>query len=235
MITKPTDERHAWSVWGAVACLSLGTLHSLYVLSQRRTVVDLELVWCSGLITAITTGLGVVPFMFTTNFDQRYVAIANAMAAGMMLSASCGLLEEGAQGRPDSNLLRCVAGFLVGSGFMWFTKQRMDASGDSMHVLDLDSMNTKRVLLVMSVMTLHSLSEGVGVGVSYHSKSLGSFITATLAVHNIPEVCLFVCCFVVRACCGVTRINKNTGRGNCNSHAPAWSSADRLRIVVHLL
>lgn len=48
-------------------------------------------------------------------------------------------------------------------------------------------MEMKKMVLVVCVMTLHSLSEGIGIGVSYHSHALGSFISATLAVHNVPE------------------------------------------------
>jgi ZIP family zinc transporter len=38
-------------------------------------------------------------------------------------------------------------------------------------------------------MTLHSLSEGIGIGVSFGSehKNFGLFIAATLAIHNVPE------------------------------------------------
>jgi ZIP family zinc transporter len=206
MAVREQDKAHAPSAAAAAAvaaagrvstftvvCLSLllvGTLHALHVLAQRRGAVDVELVWCSGLLTAVTTGLGVVPFLFTRSaggFDHRWVAGANAMAAGMMLAASMGLVEEGAQGGKGSDVWRCAAGFVVGAGFIYWTKKRLDDAGDSLHVLDLDSLDTKKVLMVMGVMTLHSLSEGVGVGVSYHSQSLGAFITATLAVHNIPE------------------------------------------------
>ena len=48
---------------------------------------------------------------------------------------------------------------------------------------------TRRVLLIVSVMTLHSLAEGVGLGVSFGAghATFGPFISAALAVHNVPE------------------------------------------------
>ena len=43
-------------------------------------------------------------------------------------------------------------------------------------------------MLLISVMTAHSFAEGVGVGVSFGgSGELATFITAAIAVHNIPE------------------------------------------------
>ena len=48
---------------------------------------------------------------------------------------------------------------------------------------------TRRVLLIVAVMTLHSLAEGVGLGVSFGAghATFGPFISAALAVHNVPE------------------------------------------------
>jgi zinc transporter ZupT len=59
----------------------------------------LEMVIWLGWITAACTGLGVVPFMFTSNLPQSMVAVCNALACGMMFAASVVLIVEGFETR----------------------------------------------------------------------------------------------------------------------------------------
>ncbi len=45
-----------------------------------------------------------------------------------------------------------------------------------------------KALMIIGVMTLHSVTEGVDVGVSFAGgETLGVFVTTAIAVHNIPE------------------------------------------------
>jgi len=110
-----------------------------------------------------------------------------------MLAASIGLIEEGlADTRDDlsgfthSSLFRVAVGLCFGVLFIWQSKNKIDEQ-QSFEMMDLNGLDAKKVALIMCVMTLHSLSEGIGIGVSYNSQSLGSFISLTMAVHNIPE------------------------------------------------
>jgi ZIP family zinc transporter len=189
-ITRKSDLLLLWFV---VVLTMYALFHVLF--TEHRGVVDPPLVFWSAWITMATTGLGVVPFAFisTDSLNKRYVAVMNALAAGMMLSASMGLLEEGladtrddAAGGLHSALFRVSVGLCLGVLFIWQSKNTLDEQ-ESFHVMELDGLDAKKVALIMCVMTLHSLSEGIGIGVSYNSHSLGSFISLTMAVHNIPE------------------------------------------------
>ena len=73
----------------------------------------LGLVFLSGLITALATGLGALPFAFVGAVSDRGVAIANSIAAGLMLGASLGLMLESTEfGTPQAIV---GAGLLTGS------------------------------------------------------------------------------------------------------------------------
>lgn len=148
-----------------------------------------------GWLTAISTGLGVVPLIFAPNLAPFWIGISNAIAGGMMIAASYSLVKEGITFDDPHDMstisseLRTAVGAAIGLIFIKFTEKFL-AKYDDLTIGGLGGADAKRALLIFFVMTLHSFSEGVGIGVSFggaHGSELGVFISASLAVHNIPE------------------------------------------------
>lgn len=119
----------------------------------------------------------------------------SAIAAGMMIAASYSLFAEGCTySDPSDNStvsteVRTSMGAVLGLLFILATKQFLDQYED-LKVGVLGGTDARKALLIFFVMTLHSFSEGVGIGVSFggvHGSKLGTFISASLAVHNVPE------------------------------------------------
>jgi zinc transporter ZupT len=99
-----------------------------------------------------------------------------------MLGASFGLVAEGTH----YGAWQTVLGATVGVAFILVT-QRVVARYD-VRVGDAGGRSAQRMLLVIIVMTVHSFSEGVAVGVAFGGgMALATAITVAIAVHNIPE------------------------------------------------
>jgi zinc transporter ZupT len=134
-------------------------------------------------VTALATGLGALPFAFVRTMSPRWIGVSNAIASGFMLSASGALLIEGVVRSP----WRVAAGAVTGALFIAVTR-RLLAGRDELQLGRLRAVDAKKAILIVTVMTVHSFSEGVGVGVSYGGGAkLGIFITIAIAIHNIPE------------------------------------------------
>ena len=145
--------------------------------------MDALTVFVAALVTALATGLGAIPFLFARRPGANWVGLASALAAGLMVGASLGLLYEGH--RYGDGLT--VLGALVGGAFIWVSRHLIEHRRE-LHLGALRGADARRALLIVGVMTLHSFTEGVGVGVSFGgAETLGILITIAIAVHNIPE------------------------------------------------
>jgi zinc transporter ZupT len=154
-------------------------------LDEDAGVTDLSpvtLVFLYGLLTALATGLGAIPFAFVRSVSPKAVAFSNAIAAGLMLGASFGLVAEGSERGAAQTFL----GTLLGVVFILVT-QRWLGEHD-VEFANLRGAGAKRMLLVVVVMTVHSFAEGVAIGSSFAGGlTFATVITAAIAVHNIPE------------------------------------------------
>ena len=142
-------------------------------------------VWSVGLLalgTALATGLGALPFLFTRQISRHRLGLANALAAGLMVAASLGLIYEGTR----AGVGLTAAGVGVGALFVALSSRLLGH-----HEVEWGSLrgaDARKALLLVGVMTIHSLTEGVGLGVAFGGgERLGLLITLVIALHNIPE------------------------------------------------
>ncbi len=143
----------------------------------------LWIVVAAALLTAIMTGVGALPFLFVKKIGDRTLGWSNAVAAGLMLAASHSLIDEGV----SLDITLTLVGVLLGLGAIVIADRLLSRAGD-VEVADLQGAGAAKALLILGIMTAHSFAEGVGVGVSFAgSEGLGTYITAAIAFHNVPE------------------------------------------------
>lgn len=141
-------------------------------------------VFLYALITAVATGLGALPFFFFKKLTRSWLGISNAIASGLMLAASFGLIYEGL----NYDLWFTFYGIIIGLIFIIASQKFLNRYDDRFSIKNIRKADSTKMLLIVGIMTVHSFTEGVSVGVSFSgSLDLGIFITTAIAVHNIPE------------------------------------------------
>lgn len=147
---------------------------------------ELVLVFLAALVTALATGLGALPFAIVREMSPRAIGIGHGLAAGAMIGASIGLIQEGSSHGAWQTWAGAAAGLVVIAAGLRLLKRMQRRQQRSEGAGGVNAWSSGAILV--GIMTLHSFSEGIGVGVSWGGgDALGWFVTLAIAVHNIPE------------------------------------------------
>lgn len=155
------------------------------------------LVFLAGLVTALATGLGALPFLFVEDVSDRFNVALWGVASGIMVVASVfGLVPEGlAAGSWEAVAAGLGAGVLL---VVVAHEYLVDADVDPQQYEEADF---RKLVLILGVLTVHSFPEGIAIGVSFAELELGSrgpllgftvpalavAMTVAISIHNVPE------------------------------------------------
>ena len=144
----------------------------------------------TGIISALATGLGAIPVHFVHKKSKVVRAFASATAAGMMISASVfSLAQEGIALKTKIPLSPYIVilGLLLGAAFFRFTEKNF--ADPHMYQNFLGNGFTKRGVLIFIAMFIHSIPEGIAIGVAFATGNFhfGLIMAIAITVHNIPE------------------------------------------------
>jgi zinc transporter ZupT len=147
-------------------------------------VVNVWTVTAAAGLAALAAGLGAIPFAFVKGkVGERWLAHSNTAASVFMVAAAGALVWQGARVGP----WRCVLGIAVGVVFVGVVRHLI-GERDDLVLGRLSGTDALKALVIVAVMTVHSMAEGVGIGISYGGgERLGLFITLAIAAHNVPE------------------------------------------------
>ncbi|GJM24180.1 MAG: dihydroorotate dehydrogenase [Phycisphaerae bacterium] len=140
-------------------------------------------------LTDVATCLGCVPFFFVRQISTKSAGMFTALAAGMMAAAS--LVQLVGEGLDKSQqFMAWDVGIGVALGSLFFlAAARWVEHNDELDLLALRKKSGAASLLIVLAMTIHSLPEGIAIGVGYGSgqNEFGLAVALAIGIHNIPE------------------------------------------------
>jgi len=149
----------------------------------------------AGILASFACGLGALPLAIKSINLEKHTGIAYAAAGGLMFAASVyNLILPGLTLSSSSihlaEAVPVIVGIILGAGFLWQTDRYL--SPERLEQQSWKRFGNKAELLIFIAMSVHSIPEGVAVGVGYSSEAvysnhLGHYIALAIALHNIPE------------------------------------------------
>ncbi len=138
-----------------------------------------------GLLAGLTTTLGALLVLVFGNPGQKRIAFYLGLAAGVMLAVVA--LDLIPTALKLGNWLDTLAGFLVGTGWLWLLDRRLVFRlGDTQ--LHRQVVYRRLGLLIAVGIALHDLPEGMAIALGYNAaEKLGPIIALAIGLHNIPE------------------------------------------------
>ncbi|MFB6296349.1 MAG: ZIP family metal transporter [Halobacteriales archaeon] len=166
-------------------------------------VAGFALVFVAGLVTALATGIGALPFFLFGEISDRWNVALWGLASGIMASASVfGLITEGVSAAEGVLDLLLVAGGMV-AGVLLVVVGHEVVSGAEIDPRQYEEADVRKLALILGVLTVHSFPEGVAIGVSFADLNLAAtdavslfgfsvpllavFMTVAISIHNVPE------------------------------------------------
>ena len=154
----------------------------------------------AGMAGSFACGLGAIPLAFEKIPLKHHIGKGYALAAGLMVAASVynllfpALEEVFAAPSRIWAIGRVLVGLMGGCLVIsWVEAYLSHHEQDDYHPA-VTTFGSRMGLLVFVSMTLHSMPEGVAIGVGYGAENhgdqyegLGLFIAIAIAIHNIPE------------------------------------------------
>jgi len=163
---------------------------------------NVAFVFFAGLLTALATGLGAIPFFVVDDVSDRWNVILWGFASGIMVAASVfGLVFEGLSAADSP--LDIVPGLVA--GVVLVVVAHGVVAGYEVNPRTYEKADFRKLLLILGVLTVHSFPEGVAVGVAFADLGLQTasadsialfgtvvallavFMTVAISIHNVPE------------------------------------------------
>ena len=176
------------------------TIPTLTITYDADLLTTLALAFTAGIAASLACGLGVFPLMLKRLDPAGQRGLGYGFAGGLMFAASVynlllPALDLGTGGWSLQKVTPIIIGIVLGAMFLQVAERFVH---DSPQQPDRFKKWGGRVgFLVFIAMTIHSIPEGVAVGVGYAADnvpnspaatdSLGPTLALAIAIHNIPE------------------------------------------------
>ena len=148
------------------------------------------------LCTAVATGAGALPLLFTRSISEKTQTTMLGFSAGVMLAASVfSLLLPAIGAATEMTGSKAAGGFLAGAAVLLGASLLMLMDKVVPHEHPVQGVHgrnyaaMRRVWLFVFAITLHNVPEGLAVGIAFSAESLGAALPLAvgIAVQNMPE------------------------------------------------